>query len=119
MEQYQYVEGFQRLHTGLRLRCAACLCLQFLLFEYSHYDMQHSFCISNEKSIITAPGPLTTNSSLSKRDSTLLRAFLFVVHLLFVGSFERLAKTLQFLKKVHGDYFRSYSCISISSHRRK
>ena len=50
MEQYQYVEGFQRLHTGLRLRCAACLSLQFfLLFEYIHYDIQHSFCIPNEK----------------------------------------------------------------------
>ena len=36
MEKYQYVEGFQRLHTGLRLRCAACLSLQFfVLFEYS------------------------------------------------------------------------------------
>ena len=67
MEQYQYVEGFQRFHTGLRLRCAACLSLQFLLFEYIHYDIQHSFCIPNEK---VAP---------SKRDSTLLRAFLFAI----------------------------------------
>ena len=50
MEQYQYVEGFQRLHTGLRLRCVACLSLQFfLLFEYMHYDIQHLFCIPNEK----------------------------------------------------------------------
>ena len=49
MEQYQYVEGFQRFHTGLRLRCAACLSLQFLLFEYIHYDIQHSFCIPDEK----------------------------------------------------------------------
>ena len=39
MEQYQYVDGFQRFHTGLRLRCAACLSLQFLLFEYLHYDI--------------------------------------------------------------------------------
>ena len=58
MEQYQYVEGFQRFHTGLRLRCAACLSLQFLLFECIHYDIQHSFCIPNEK-VATAPGPLT------------------------------------------------------------
>ena len=28
---------------------AACLYLQFLLFEYIHYDIQHSFCIPNEK----------------------------------------------------------------------
>ena len=39
MEQYQYVEGFQRFHTDLRLRCAACLSLQFSLFEYIHYDI--------------------------------------------------------------------------------
>ena len=51
LQQYQYVEGFQRFHTGLRLRCAACLSLQFLLFEYIHYDIQHSFCIPNEKVI--------------------------------------------------------------------
>ena len=30
MEQYQYVEGFQRFHTGLKLRCAACLSLSVL-----------------------------------------------------------------------------------------
>ena len=41
--------GFQRFHTGLRLTCAACLSLQFLLFEFIHYDIQHSFCIPNEK----------------------------------------------------------------------
>ena len=39
MEQYHYVEGFQRFRTGLRLSCAACLFLQFLLFEYLHYDI--------------------------------------------------------------------------------
>ena len=33
MKQYQYVEGFQRFHTGLRLRCAACLSLQFFFFS--------------------------------------------------------------------------------------
>ena len=33
MEQYQYVEGFQRFHTGLRLRCAACLSLQFFFLS--------------------------------------------------------------------------------------
>ena len=49
LQQYQYVEGFQRFHTGLRLRCAACLSLQFLLFEYIHYDIQYSFCIPNER----------------------------------------------------------------------
>ena len=51
---------------------------------------------------------------------SVIYAFLFnVVRLLLVGIFERLAKTLQFLKKIHGDFFRSYSCISISSHRRR
>ena len=49
MEQYQYVEGLQRFHPGLRLRCAACLSLQVLLFEHIHYDIQHSFCIPSEK----------------------------------------------------------------------
>ena len=29
IKQYQYAEGFQRFHTGLRLRCAAGLSLQF------------------------------------------------------------------------------------------
>ena len=38
MEQYQYVEGFQSFHTGLKLRCAAFRPLQFLRFEYLHYD---------------------------------------------------------------------------------
>ena len=51
MEQYQYVEGFQRFHTGLRLRCAACLSLQFLLFKYIHYYIHYindsaSLCFS-------------------------------------------------------------------------
>ena len=31
-------KGFQRFHTGVKLRCAACLSLQFLRFEYLHYD---------------------------------------------------------------------------------
>ena len=36
-------------------------------------------------------------------------AFLFfVVRLRLMGIFERIAKILQFLKKIHGDYFRSY-----------
>ena len=39
LEQYQYLEGFQRFHTGVKLRCVACLSLKFLRFEYSHYDM--------------------------------------------------------------------------------
>ena len=75
-----YVEGFQRFHTGLRLRCSACLSLQVLLFEYLHYDrLWHItlFLYSKWKSSITAPTPLTTISP-SKRDSTLLRAFLFI-----------------------------------------
>ena len=33
---------------------------------------------------------------------------LFVVRLRLVEIFERVAKILQFLKKTHGDYFRSY-----------
>ena len=43
------VEDFQRFHTGLKLRWAACLFLQFLRFEYLHYDMEHSFGFPNEK----------------------------------------------------------------------
>ena len=36
-------------------------------------------------------------------------AFLFfVVRLRLMGIFERIAKILQFLKKIHGDYFRLY-----------
>ena len=35
---YVYV-GFQRFHTGLRLSYVACLSLQFLRFEYLHYDI--------------------------------------------------------------------------------
>ena len=38
LEQYQYV-GFQNFQTGLKLRWAACLFLQFLRFEYLHYDI--------------------------------------------------------------------------------
>ena len=34
LEQYQYAEGFQSLHTSVKLRCAACLSLQILSFEY-------------------------------------------------------------------------------------
>ena len=52
MEQNQYVEGFQRFHTGLRLRCAACLSLHFFFLSIYIYDMQHSFArgsIPNEK----------------------------------------------------------------------
>ena len=33
IKQYQYVKGFQRFHTGLRLRCAARLPLQFLFLS--------------------------------------------------------------------------------------
>ena len=39
LKQYQYAEGFQRLHTSVKLRCAACLSLQILSFEYLHYDI--------------------------------------------------------------------------------
>ena len=39
MEQYQYVEGFQTFHTGLKQRCTVCLSLQFLRFDYLHYDI--------------------------------------------------------------------------------
>ena len=35
---YVYL-GLQRFYTGLRLSCAACLSLQFLLFEYLHCDI--------------------------------------------------------------------------------
>ena len=34
LEQYQYAEGFQSLHTIVKLRCVACLSLQILSFEY-------------------------------------------------------------------------------------
>ena len=80
MEQYQYVEGFQRFHTGLRLRCAACLSLQVLLFEYIFFSLWHIRLVlySKWKSSITAPPPLTTISP-SKWDSTLLRAFLLLL----------------------------------------
>ena len=39
LEHYQYVKGFQSFHAGVKLRCAACLSLQFLRFEYLHYDI--------------------------------------------------------------------------------
>ena len=39
LEQFQYVKGFQRFHTGVKLRRAACLSLQFLRFEHLHYDI--------------------------------------------------------------------------------
>ena len=32
LKQYQYVKGFQKFHTGVKLRCALCLSLQFLRF---------------------------------------------------------------------------------------
>ena len=32
LEQYQNVKGFQRFHTCVKLRCAACLSLQFFRF---------------------------------------------------------------------------------------
>ena len=37
LEQYEYAEGFQRIHTGVKLRGAASL--QILSFEYLHYDI--------------------------------------------------------------------------------
>ena len=70
---------FSKVHTGLRLRCAACLSLKFLLFEYLHYDIQHSFCIPNEKVVSHHRGLWQRKSTPSKRDSTLLRAFLFTM----------------------------------------
>ena len=39
LETYQCVKGFQKFNTGVKLRCAACLSLQFLRFEYQHYDI--------------------------------------------------------------------------------
>ena len=33
IKQYQYAEGFQRFHTSLRLRCAACLSFQFFFLS--------------------------------------------------------------------------------------
>ena len=53
-----YVEDFQRFHTGLKLRWAACLFLQFLRFEYLHYDKR--------KSSVTARAPLTTKLILKQ-----------------------------------------------------
>ena len=38
-EQYQYAEGFQRLHTDVKLRCATCLSFQILSFKYLPYDI--------------------------------------------------------------------------------
>ena len=38
LEQYQFAEDFQRLHTGVKLRCPACFSFQILSFEYSHYE---------------------------------------------------------------------------------
>ena len=66
IKQYQYAEGFQRFHTGLRLRCAACLSLQF--FSFWLYTLWHATLVcrgeySKRKSSITAPGPLTTKLS--------------------------------------------------------
>ena len=60
MEQYQYAEGFQRFHTGLRLKCATCLSLQF--FTFWVYTLWHTTLLlcSKRKSSITTPGPLTT-----------------------------------------------------------
>ena len=73
MEQYQYVEGFQRLLTSLRLRCAACLSLQFfVLFEYIHYDIQHSFCIPNEKVVKQLGGLYSKRARLIATKSVLV-----------------------------------------------
>ena len=41
-------KGFQGFHTGVKLRCAACLSLQILRFEYLHYDIYHSFCMQTK-----------------------------------------------------------------------
>ena len=38
LEQYQFAEDFQRLHTGVKLRCPASFSFQTLSFEYSHYE---------------------------------------------------------------------------------
>lgn len=43
LKQYQYTEGFQRLHTGVKARCAASLFSQFLRFDYLHYDIMFVF----------------------------------------------------------------------------
>ena len=73
MEQYQYVEGFLRLHSGLRLRCAACLSLQvFVLFEYIHYDIQYSFCIPNEKVVQQPRGLYSKRARLNATKSVLV-----------------------------------------------
>ena len=37
--QFQYANGFQRFHPGEKLRRATYLSLQFLRFEYLHYDI--------------------------------------------------------------------------------
>ena len=49
------------------------------IFTFWVHTLWHTTLVlfSKRKSSITAPGPSTTNSSPSKRDSTLLRQFLF------------------------------------------
>ena len=58
----------------------------------------------------------TIQSEISYIIYSLFYAFLFFV-VRFVVIFDRLTKTIQFLRKIHGNYFRSYYSISISSGR--
>ena len=73
MGQYQYVEGFQRFHTGLKLRCAACLCLQFLRFVFTLWHITLVLYSKRKRKRLWQQ-----KLSPSKRDSTLLRAFLLL-----------------------------------------
>ena len=76
LEQYQYA-GFQRLLTSVKLRCAGCLFSQILSFGYLHYDIQHSFCILNEK--VAYQHQLTIKLISKQAKLTLLRALLLTL----------------------------------------
>ena len=82
MEQYQYVEGFQRLHTGLRLRCAAGLSLQFFYF-LSIYIMTYNtrFVFQTVKSSITAPVALLQARETRATKSVLV---IYIIYLMSV-----------------------------------
>ena len=81
MKQYQYVEGFQMFHTGLRLRCAACPSLQFYFLSIYIMTYNTRFVFQTKVSI-TAPAPLTTKlTSKQARLHTTKSGLVFVLKL--------------------------------------
>ena len=88
-----------------------CLAITLFLKVLQDFMAAASTQISNNQSLAFLSFLWTVQSEIScvHHLFSVNYAFLFfVVRLRLVEIFERIAKILQFLKKIHGDYFRSY-----------